>query len=117
MQQIDSFELNSVQVIALRLRAGSEIRVSSGRLWITISGHASDIWLQSGQTWRLPAAPKRAQATLWISAEPSAAFQIARPVASRSTARHPSWLQRAMHSCTSAAELAASRLGLKAAVL
>lgn len=109
MQHIDSFELNTPQVAALRLRAGSRIRVTSGRLWLTVQGGSSDIWLQTGQEWTLHSK----HATLWLSAEPSAAFQIARPVARRASYLLPP----AVHAAVAAVLQYPSRVWLKLATL
>ena len=84
MVQIENFELNTPRVVALPLKAGSEIRVVSGRLWLTLEGHAEDIWLQAGQAWMLPVNGK-----LWLSAEPFAEFRIAQTTATQRTRRVP----------------------------
>jgi hypothetical protein len=77
MYQIDHFELTSPHCVALALGRGCVIRANSGRLWLTLQGHTEDIWLQAGQHHTLAA-----NATVWISAEPRAQFQVARALSS-----------------------------------
>ncbi len=72
MVQIEHFELATPRTVALALSAGCVIRTTSGRLWLTVQGHAEDVWLQAGECWTLPAA-----GTVWMSAEPLAVFQVA----------------------------------------
>jgi Protein of unknown function (DUF2917) len=76
MYQIEHFELNSARVIAFQLKTDCVIRVTTGRLWLTMQGHLNDVWLQAGDDWIMPLNGK-----LWLSAEPLAMFQIARPLA------------------------------------
>lgn len=71
MYQIEHFELSAPRVVALALKAGAVIRVSSGRLWLTVQDQPDDIWLHAGAAWTLPA-----PGTLWLSAEPAATFQV-----------------------------------------
>lgn len=74
MVRIEQFELRSPHTVALRLPRAAVIRVGAGRLWLTRPGHADDVWLTTDGSWT---APERA--TVWVSAEPSADFQIASP--------------------------------------
>ena len=71
MQLIENYELRTPRVVAFELKAGSEIRVVSGRLWLTLEGLPEDVWLRQGEVWRLPANGK-----LWLSAEPVAEFRM-----------------------------------------
>lgn len=80
MHLIENYEVRTPDVLAFQLRAGSEIRVVTGRLWLTLAGFPEDVWLQAGEAWRLPE-----NGRLWLSAEPVADFQIAR----FTTARQP----------------------------
>jgi len=75
MHQIEHFELATNDVVCLRLHAGCLVRVCHGRLWLTRAGHAQDVWLHPGESWMLPAT-----GTIWLSAEPSAQFQLAHVV-------------------------------------
>ena len=84
MVQIENFELKTPRVVAMQLKARSEIRVVSGRLWLTLEGHAEDVWLQAGQTWMLPVNGK-----LWLSAEPFSEFRIAQATAAQQARRVP----------------------------
>lgn len=79
MYRIENFELSSSRVVALQAKAGCVIRVTAGRLWITVQGHPHDIWLQAGERWTVPLV----NAVVWLSAEPSASFQMARTIALR----------------------------------
>lgn len=81
MYQIEHFELNSACAIAFQLKTNCVIRVTTGRLWLTIQGRLNDVWLQAGDEWSMPV-----NGRLWLSAEPLAMFQIARPIA------EPRWL-------------------------
>jgi Protein of unknown function (DUF2917) len=76
MYQIEHFELNSARAIAFQLKTDCVIRVTTGRLWLTLQGRPNDVWLQAGDDWNMPLNGK-----LWLSAEPLAMFQIARPIA------------------------------------
>jgi len=83
MYQIENFELNTPHVVACQLKAGCVIRVTTGRLWLTLPGRPDDIWLQAGESWTMPFV----NTTLWLSAEPAAEFRIAQPITLR---RRPS---------------------------
>ena len=72
MHQIEHFELATPQPASLKLGAGCVIRVTHGRLWLTLPCHLEDVWLQSGDCWTLPAT-----GTVWLSAEPAVQFQLA----------------------------------------
>lgn len=80
MHLIENYEVRTPGVLAFQLKTGSEIRVVTGRLWLTLEGFSEDIWLQAGEAWRLPE-----NGQLWLSAEPVADFRIAR----FTTARQP----------------------------
>ena len=82
MHQIENYELRAPRVVAFQLRAGSEIRVVSGRLWLTLQGFSEDVWLQHGETWRLPV-----NGQVWLSAEPVAEFRIAQFTTERQKSR------------------------------
>ena len=75
MVRIEHFELTTPHTAALALEAGCVIRVSSGRLWLTVQGQSDDVWLQSSGCFTLPT-----RGTVWISAEPAAQFTVARRV-------------------------------------
>jgi len=78
MHLIENYEVRTSGVLAFQLKAGSEIRVMTGRLWLTLEGFPEDVWLQAGEAWRLPE-----NGRLWLSAEPVADFRIARFTAVR----------------------------------
>ena len=78
MHLIENYEVRTSGVLAFQLKAGSEIRVVTGRLWLTLVGFPEDVWLQAGEAWALPA-----NGRLWLSAEPVADFRIARFTAAR----------------------------------
>lgn len=78
MYLIENYELRTPGVLALQLQACSEVRVVTGRLWLTLEGFPEDVWLQAGDVWTSPA-----NARLWMSAEPVADFRIARITAAR----------------------------------
>jgi hypothetical protein len=75
MHQIEHYELASACAVGVRLRAGCVVRVSHGWLWLTRAGDAQDVWLQAGDSWTQPATGR-----VWLSAEPSAQFQLANPL-------------------------------------
>ena len=79
MHQIENFELSISRVVAFQAKAGCVIRVTAGRLWLTLQGQPDDVWLQAGESWSVPGA----NAVLWLSAEPSASFQMAHAIAPR----------------------------------
>lgn len=79
MYRIENFELSSSRVAAFTLKAGWIIRVTTGRLWLTVHGHTDDVWLHANESWTMPAVV----ATVWLSAEPAAEFQIAQAIAIR----------------------------------
>lgn len=72
MHLIEHYELRTPRVVTVQLTAGSDIRVVSGRLWLTLEGDLADVWLQAGDVWTLPV-----KGRLWLSAEPVADFRIA----------------------------------------
>ena len=72
MHLIERYELRTPRVVAVQLTAGSDIRVMSGRLWLTLAGQTDDVWLQAGEVLTLPV-----NGRLWLSAEPAADFRIA----------------------------------------
>lgn len=74
MYHIENFELSQPRAAAFYLKAGCVIRVTAGCLWLTLQGQSDDVWLQAGGRWTLPA-----KGMVWLSAEPAAAFQLARP--------------------------------------
>jgi len=80
MIRIEQFELRAPQVVALRLPRAGVIRVNAGRLWLTQSGRTEDVWLSPHESWTSEKA-----GTVWLSAEPSADFQIAQPALARRT--------------------------------
>ncbi|MEO8118308.1 MAG: DUF2917 domain-containing protein [Rhodoferax sp.] len=86
MYQIENFEFSTPRVVAYRLKAGCVIRITSGRLWLTLQGSPDDLWLQAGESWTMPVV----NGTLWLSAEPAAELQMAQPISMR---RRPSLLQ------------------------
>jgi len=77
MYQIENFELPTSRVVAFHSQAGCVIRVTAGRLWLTVQGRPDDVWLHAGQSWTAP----QGHATVWLSAEPAASLQMAYPVA------------------------------------
>jgi len=82
MYLIDHYELAEQRVVGLTVGTGCTLRVSHGRLWLTQPGQHQDLWLQPGESWT--------QATtglVWLSAEPSARFQLAHPMVAGSAAR------------------------------
>jgi hypothetical protein len=74
MYRIEQFELTQAHARSLHLAAGTCLRVSAGRVWLTAEGFRDDIWLQAGEQWQLPHALR-----LWISAEPAASLQVLHP--------------------------------------
>lgn len=79
MYQIENFELNKSSVVGFQLKTGCLIRVTAGRLWLTLQGQPGDVWLQAGECWTMPAV----NATVWLSAEPTTEFQIAQSITMR----------------------------------
>lgn len=79
MHRIENFELSTLCVVTLQARAGTVIRVTAGRLWLTVQRQPLDVWLQAGESWSVPGA----NAVLWLSAEALACFQIAHAIAAR----------------------------------
>jgi hypothetical protein len=96
MHQIEHFELATPHAVALKLDAGCVIRVTGGRLWLTVQDHLADVWLHAGEGWMLPVS-----GTVWLSAEGTAQFQLSRAV------RQGWWssLERIMHSLSPSAGL------------
>ena len=82
MYQIETFELSSSRAALFRLKAGCVIRVTQGRLWLTLQGQSDDIWLRTGESWTVPV-----NRTICLSAEPLALFQVAQAIAA--TRRQP----------------------------
>ena len=79
MHRIENFELSTLPVVAFQASAGTVIRVTAGRLWLTVQGQPVDVWLQAGESWSVPGA----SAVLWLSAEPFACFQMAHAITAR----------------------------------
>jgi len=75
MYQIEHYELGTQHAVGLTLHAGSMVRVGHGRLWLTQPGQMQDVWLRAGESWTQPAT-----GLVWLSAEPSAQFQLAHVV-------------------------------------
>lgn len=84
MYQIETFELGTSRVALFRLKAGCVIRVTQGRLWLTLQGQSDDIWLHTGERWTVPV-----NGVLWLSAEPRAEFKMAQPLPKRWTPALP----------------------------
>lgn len=75
MYRMELFECSAATPIQLHLKAGSGIRVNSGRLWLTVEGQPEDIWLRGAEQWIAAQDVK-----VWISAEPVAGFGLLRPL-------------------------------------
>ena len=72
MHQIEHYELTEPRAVGLTLRAGCTVRVSHGRLWLTRPSHTLDLWMHAGESWTQPST-----GLVWLSAEPTAQFQLA----------------------------------------
>ena len=75
MYTIQHLELRSASARRLFVGRGCLLRVTTGRVWITLEQGSEDIWLLPGQEWRAPGAVQ-----LWISAEPVARLQVLAPL-------------------------------------
>ncbi len=71
MQNSQHFQLDTPQTLALRLGAGDMVHVTQGCIWLTLEGHARDVWLNAHDSWSLPVG-----ATVWFSADSAAAFTV-----------------------------------------
>ena len=71
MKSIQHFELN--RHTASRFEADMDccVRVTAGRVWLTVAGHIADVWLDAGAVHQIPRG-----STVWLSAEPSASIAI-----------------------------------------
>jgi len=79
MHRIETFELSTSGVVVFQAKAGLVIRVTAGRLWVTVQSQPHDVWLRAGESWSVPGV----NAVLWLSAEPSASLQMAHAIAPR----------------------------------
>jgi ferric-dicitrate binding protein FerR (iron transport regulator) len=68
-------------------RAPRRLVVTSGRLWLTVTGGCDDHWLAAGEGLTL-AAGQQAVVEAW----PQASFQLLQPAPER--ARSPAWTRR-----------------------
>lgn len=71
MQNSQHFHLDTPQPLALHLGAGDMIHVTRGCIWLTLEGHARDVWLNAHDTWSVPLGAK-----VWFSADTAAAFTV-----------------------------------------
>ena len=75
MHHIQNWELRSASAHRLLLGRGSVLRVTAGRVWITLEQGNEDIWLLPGQDWVAPG-----RVYIWISADPVARLQMLAPL-------------------------------------
>lgn len=104
MHHIQHWELRSASAQRVSVDQGCVLRVSEGRVWITLEQGSEDIWLLPGQAWRAPG-----RVHLWISADPVAQMQVLTPVLAHELALAPAvgvpagaaacrrWLRRCAH--------------------
>ncbi len=74
MQHSQHFQLDTPQTLALHLVAGGMVHVSQGCIWLTLEGHARDVWLKAHDCWTAPL-----NAKAWIGADGVAAFTVSPP--------------------------------------
>ena len=74
VHHIQNWELRSASAHRLSLGRGCVLRITAGRVWITLEQGSEDIWLLPGQDWVTPGAVH-----LWISADPVARLQLLTP--------------------------------------
>ncbi|RZL31030.1 MAG: DUF2917 domain-containing protein [Rubrivivax sp.] len=75
--------LEASQALTLRaVRAPRRLVVTSGRLWLTVSGQAGDHWLAAGEGLTLEAGHEAV-----VEAWPEATFQLLQPAPARRAAR------------------------------
>lgn len=74
MQHSQQFHLDTPRALALRLAAGDMVHVTQGSIWLTLEGHARDVWLRADGTWSVPLGAKA-----WISTDSVAAFTVSQP--------------------------------------
>ena len=70
MYRLELFECRTTP-IQLHLKAGSGIRLNTGRLWLTVEGQREDVWLCAGEQWDALRDVK-----VWLSAESVAHFGL-----------------------------------------
>jgi hypothetical protein len=70
MYRLELFECRTTP-IQLHLKAGSGIRLNTGRLWLTVEGQCEDVWLRADEQWDAPHDVK-----VWLSAESVAHFGL-----------------------------------------
>jgi hypothetical protein len=75
MQSLELFESLSSTPARMRLAAGACIRVSAGKLWLTVEGQSDDVWLSAGAQWCASR-----DLMVWLSGEPTAKFDVLYPV-------------------------------------
>jgi hypothetical protein len=76
MYRLELFECRAAP-IQLHLKAGNSIRVSAGRLWLTVEGKLEDVWLRGGEQWDASRNLK-----VWLSAESVASFGLLHAIVS-----------------------------------
>ena len=84
MHHIDEWEIRDAVARPMRLTAGTLLRVSSGRVWLTVEHGNEDIWLLPEVEWRATQ-PVR----VWLSADPTATLQRLTPAVGKLWARSP----------------------------
>jgi len=71
MNRVQHFELQSLSSARFCAEANCVIRVTSGRVWLTMEGRLGDVWLGDGDEHAV-----RRGDVVWLSAEPRAGIAV-----------------------------------------
>lgn len=93
MHTDEHINLSNEFPIALSLKAGDLLQVNTGCIWLTLQGHARDVWVRAEESWSLPL-----NARVWIGTDNGANFLVRRNTGLQKSANRPlnGWMAKLM---------------------